>query len=284
MRPFVHGILTAIVNSNLWIALGAASLTASTQLLFGIEDWSVPLFVFFTTVPAYYFTRIMKWMSTPEHRSGEQYEWVKTHHKPLMRFNFLMTVGALWTFRMLNFDARMALIIPGIIVLFYAFPYKGKDIGLRRIYGIKLWLIALSWAWVTVVLPLASADFDFTNDIWWHCLQRVLFIAALGIAFDIRDYHFDQPQMGTVPAVFGIRGAQTAAFLALALYDLSLLIQFFSSSLLSIPVLIALLIPSEILAFLLYFTTKPQSNLYYGFWMDATLVVWWPLLLAASWF
>lgn len=284
MSPFVRSFLTALVNSNFWIALGAASLTASTQLLFGIEDWWLVLFVFFATVPAYYFMRMMKWMSAPQLRSGEMFAWVRAHHKALIRLNFLMTLGAFYSFRHLNFDAKIALLIPAIVVFFYAFPFKGKDIGLRRVYGLKLWLIALSWAWVTVVIPLASADFNFTNEIWWHCFQRVLFIAALGIAFDIRDYHLDEPKMGTVPAVFGIRGAQTAAFLALAFYDLSLLVQFFTSSFLSLPVLIALLLPSELLAFLLYFAIRPQSNLYYSFWMDATLVVWWPLFLAASWF
>jgi hypothetical protein len=282
MHPFVRSFLTSLVHSNFWIALGAASLTASTQILFGVQDFWVPLFVGCATVPAYYYMRVMKWMSSPNMRQGELYQWTRTHHKGLMQFNFLMTIAALWAFRHLNFDAKMALLIPAVAVLVYSLPFKGKNVGLRQVFGLKLWIISLSWTWVTVIVPLVSANVDFKSEMYWHILQRVLFTVALIIAFDIRDAEYDDPKMGTLPRRIGNRGAKLAAFFALALYDVSLLIQFFTSELYTIPELIALLLPSELLAFLLYQSSKYQSTLLYGFWMDATLVLWWPFLMLAS--
>jgi hypothetical protein len=284
MRPFVHVFFTALVNSNLWMAMGAASLTAATQAVFGIWQWQVPLFVLFTTVPAYYYMRLMKWMASPQFRNGELYEWVKAHHKPLMRFNFLMTLGALWTFSQLNLIAKLALIVPALLVLFYSFPSRGRNVGTRQVPGIKLWLISLLLVFITVLLPIIAAGMDFSQELLWHGLQRLFFVMAVAIAFDIRDVESDTPEMKTIPQLFGVQGSRFIALLLLALYDISLLIQFFTGSFFSLPVLVAFIVPSEMAALLIYLLAQPRSSLFYSLWMDAALVVWFPLLYFSALF
>jgi hypothetical protein len=282
MRPFVHGILTAIANSNLWMAMGAASLTAATQVVFGIWQWQVPLFVFFATVPAYCYMRVMKWIAAPQFRNGDLYEWVKAHHKLLMRFNFFMTLGALWTFSQLILNAKLAIIVPALMVLFYSFPYGGRNVGIRQVPGIKLWLISLLLVFVTVALPAIAAGAEITQDLVVHALQRLFFVMAVAIAFDIRDVESDTPEMKTIPQLYGVQRSRLIAFSLLALYDTSLLIQFFTGSFLSLPVLVALIVPSEMAALLIYLIAQPRSSLFYSLWMDAALVVWFPLLYLSS--
>jgi hypothetical protein len=266
------------------MAMGAASLTAATQAVFGMWQWQVPLFVLFATVPAYYYMRVMKWMAAPQFRHGDLYEWVKAHHKPLMRFNFLMTLGALWTFSQLNLNAKLALIVPALLVLFYSFPSGGRNVGIRQVPGMKLWLISLLLVFITVALPIIASGMVFSQKVLWHALQRLFFVMAVAIAFDIRDVESDTPEMKTIPQRFGVKGSRLIAFSLLAFYDISLLIQFFTGSFLSLPVLLALVVPSEMAALLIYLIAQPRSSLFYSLWMDAALVAWFPLLYLSSLF
>ena len=102
----------------------------------------------------------------------------------------------------------------GLLAAAYAVVPRGGG-GLRGVPGLKLPLIALAWAWATVVLPLLGTG--AWNELSWAvALGQTLFIAGLTIPFDIRDLAQDPPGLQTLPQWLGAHEALRIALILLA--------------------------------------------------------------------
>lgn len=71
---------------------------------------------------------------------------------------------------------------------YYGFTRNGK-LGFRNLPRAKPLVVALTWAWVTVLLPLPAEP----NASWFFLwLGRALFILALALGYDLVDTAYDQ--------------------------------------------------------------------------------------------
>jgi len=117
-----------------------------------------------------------------------------------------------------------------IIALLYplAFPYPNRTFSsLRRMPGVKLFLIAGSWAYLTFAIPYwmqGAVDRGFFAG---EFIFRTLLIMGLTIPFDIRDLARDEKSMRTVPQVFGPANSIALSVIALFSYQVWVLLQFF---------------------------------------------------------
>ncbi len=115
------------------------------------------------------------------------------------------------------------LIIPLFISTLYVIPIGGKRLRDRNY--IKIFLIALVWTWLTEVNPRLLLD---TGGIrFLLVVERFLFILAITLPFDIRDYRIDQEQgVETLVSKFGIK---TSKILSACILCLCIVLAFFSA-------------------------------------------------------
>ena len=165
------------------------------------------------------------------------------------------------------------------------FSSNGKKFGLRKIPGLKLFLIAFVWAFSAVVLPIFELQSSFAfeipfKDIAILTLKRFLFVAAITIPFDIRDIFQDKTfELKTIPTVFGEKKAYLLCQLILISY-LILLFLFQSKGLNSDFLALSL---TTILTGWLIFKSKWEKNEYYYFlYLDGTLILQYLMLIFFS--
>ena len=180
-------------------------------------DWAINtkllLLVSFATNLSYNLQRVVRHRSNKTINSS-RHQWVYNHKTFL--YTLIITSSCIsgylfftiFTFyELLYFSPLIA------IALFYAVNVFSKS--LRDIPFIKIILIALSWAAVTVLIPAYLNQVFLVNAVWVLFILNFTYIFALVIPFDIRDLDFDEPDKKTIPQLLGIKTAKYTAIILL---------------------------------------------------------------------
>ena len=70
---------------------------------------------------------------------------------------------------------QIAIILPAFFSLGYIFPVFGKQqFRLRDFNGIKIFLVAGVWAYVTVLMPTLEMDIPLTMILWMFLLLKTV--------------------------------------------------------------------------------------------------------------
>ena len=109
--------------------------------------------------------------------------------------------------------AWYALPVAGLIAGTYVLPIW-KGYRLRDVPFVKIFMVAVVWSYVTVILPAGEAGLGLAE--WgWMALERMIFIFAITLPFDLRDIAFDKAQgVSTFATRLGVKGT---LFLSLGL-------------------------------------------------------------------
>jgi hypothetical protein len=126
-----------------------------------------------------------------------------------------MLFSAVSAFKVFNFTRSnyidfTVFALVGIMSLLYALPFIKRRISLRDIPFLKIHLIAISWALVSVVFIWESA-----NEPLLLFLEKYLFVLAITIPFDIRDIGVDEPNKKTIPQLLGVNSARVLSVFVL---------------------------------------------------------------------
>ena len=78
----------------------------------------------------------------------------------------------------------------GLWVLYYGLQRPGNA-GLRAMPVLKPLVVSFAWAWTTVLLPVVVADWP--NMVWMFA-ERMAFVLALALAYDLHDLDYDRRQ------------------------------------------------------------------------------------------
>lgn len=169
----------------------------------------------------------------------------------------------------------------GLVTFFYAIPLLPKTIfldeqhNLRSVSGLKIYIIALVWSGVTVLLPLLNNNFDLNTDVFITSGQRFLLVIALILPFEIRDMNFDSIKLSTIPQRIGIKTTKRiGVFLLVVFYVLEYL-----KDEVDIKHSIILLVITLLTILLILFSRKNQQKYYSAFWVEAVPVFWMLLLI-----
>ncbi len=156
-----------------WVACCAVTLLAQTRLLLGypLQPQWMDGFVFGGTVFGYYCTH-----------PNRQIRAVAWAMGLLGSICFFLALPTLWSER-----ALMA--IPIFCWLAYYGFQKPGNAGLRGKNLAKPLTIALTWVWVTVLLPVETRHW---SALGWMFLGRAAFIFALALAYDLCDAVYDR--------------------------------------------------------------------------------------------
>ena len=261
------------IFSNIHVAFAAFCLAKITLIQNGVQSNWVPVFVFFSTIVSYNLIRF--------YNASENKNWVaifiNKNKKTLLGLTFVCICVLIYQSYFLNFKAIITLIPFGLLTLFYVIPFpwqKRNSVALRSVAFLKLFLIAISYAGVTVLFPLINYNIEVQNNEIITLIQRFLFIAAITIPFDIRDLNFDDKKLKTLPQVIGVQKSKVVGLFFLMLF---LGIEFFKNSIdnnTRINFIIAL-----ISLFFLLKATDDQDRYFSAFFVESIPIVWLLLIL-----
>lgn len=162
------------------------------------------LFSFGSTLAVYNFQRVIK---LNQHPSTSWKSWVKDHLSFVLFliFSGLFISGfSMYAIFQLNSPALIYLSIAIIISIFYV--VRIKDRNLRGIPFLKIYLIALVWVMVTMIIPLINEN-QLNIDALSFSMIHLIYFVAVTIPFDIRDLKFDDPKQKTIPQIIGKKHA-----------------------------------------------------------------------------
>lgn len=161
----------------------------------------------------------------------------------------------------------------------YAIPLFPKKKRLRDFSYIKIFLIAFSWGWVTVIMPSLELHLFPNVPAIVMFLERCCFVFAIALPFDIRDLAIDKADgVQTFPGKMGVKNAKWLVYAALALMlglgwlNVQLDAYAFSNWL-------GLCVSGLLTATLIYFAKEERSDYYFTGLIDSMLLLQLPLML-----
>tara|TARA_B100001093_G_scaffold389257_1_gene375459 strand:- start:10056 stop:10913 length:858 start_codon:yes stop_codon:yes gene_type:complete len=245
-------ILDFLFASNVYVSLGVVSLTLLSLDIRQTEHPNLLWFVFFATLFVYNFIRLVNVHSIISLSESLRHQiiyrfrtffWIVCIGSALIGFYFFVTISE-YIF--------LPIIGLGFVSVIYGLPiYKNGShlFRLRDVPGLKIFLIAFVWAYVTEGLPALISD----EPLYFLALfERFLFIFAITIPFDIRDVNYDASHLATIPQYFGINTAKWMALLSILSCELILFYRFFFNNDLNLIGAISIYITYELSFILIY--------------------------------
>lgn len=290
MRHQLRKVLDFLIFSNVFIALCAVAQGLVTYHLLGIEPAPTVLaLLFFATLTIYNFSTLIQKPYIHKRSPHRRIRWTFWHYRLIVSITIVAVLSLIPLFILLSLSAKLFLIFLGLISVGYSLPLfsiNNKKFGLRNIPGLKLFLIALVWSASTVTLPIIEINEAHLLDVNFQEIillsaKRFLFIAAITVPFDIRDFFQDRMyELKTIPTVFGERKAYLfCQFLLLAylillfIFNKSFDLDFFA---LTITIVLA--------GWLIFKSNWKKDEYYYFLFLDGTMILQYLMLVLFSLF
>ncbi|MGB0863454.1 MAG: hypothetical protein ACPG19_12730 [Saprospiraceae bacterium] len=263
-------IIDLVLYSNFYIAFCAVAMTLQTQLLlFGkVEYTPVIGLIFFATLMVYAVHRIVGLFRLTDFIEEGRYYIINKFKSHIWIYASVGLIGSFYCFFQLQRIAQLSLVIPAFLSLGYIFPVFGKkNLRLRDFNGVKIFLVAIVWAYVTVILPTLEGDALGMATVLMF-LERALFVFAITLPFDIRDLKVDAyNEVKTIPATIGMKRTQG---LAIILLGLMLFIAFF---LYQWIIILGLFLSVLLTAFLIKISPKQTEDYFFTGLMDGMMII-----------
>lgn len=232
------GIIARLIDfllySNIWIAGSAAALYYYSKFVFqdNLTFDLVGIFVFCTCTWLYSLHRYIGLQRVKKLDTENRFFKIQALQKPIGIIAALALVLSVILFFFLTWTQVMVLVLPGALSLLYVLPILNNQKRLRDIHFIKIFIIALVWTCLTVLLP-------YTNCLNCHIhsttallfVERFIFVFAITLPFDIRDLEIDKTQnVKTIPALLGLKFTWLLSFLLLGISSVIFAILYLNGS------------------------------------------------------
>lgn len=271
----LNQIFNFYINSSIHVALAVMAMTWVTFIKFQLNhDFVVLPFVFFATITGYNFVKYFG-VAKFHHRS------LATWLKAIQVFSFLAFLGTCYYALKLTIDSIIYLAIFGLVTFLYAIPllpmqyFRDSQKNLRQIGGLKIYIIALVWAFTTAFLPLIEKGYPISGDVVITGIQYFIFVIVLMLPFEIRDLIYDNLKLGTIPQRIGVKNTKLIGAILLLFF---FLLEFFKNEVKETALISNAIVLSITLVFLV-FAHKEQTKYYSAFWVESIPGVWLLILL-----
>ncbi len=249
-----------LIYGNFWIAFGAIGITCTSSfIMYDQVDIKVLIIVFLATILGYNYQCYISAIY-----SNKQYEkdkWILSRVMSLKIISALSLLGCIilvfYTFNLIE----IACFLPfGFITLCYRWPLLGK--ALRDVPYIKIFLISITWGFVSVMLPSFSMH-DLSNLNWQLIFVNSIYIFCITIPFDIRDLKHDDISQKTLPQIYGVKTSVLIACLGLIFVGIFYFkIEYYG-----------LMIHSLVSIIIVSMSLKKKEDWYYSFIIDGLLIL-----------
>lgn len=274
---FIKKIGDFYIFSNIHVALAGFFLTKITLLKFELANSLAPLFVGLSIIVSYNFIRFVE---IKTNRLNWFKNWFIRNEKYVLVLSLISIffIGSILLSKSFNLMSLIILFPFAFMTFFYVIPlFKiGKtEVSFRNFPIIKIFSIAIAWAGITVLFPLIEAGFNFTFNVYIEFVQRLFFLIAITIPFDIRDVQTDSKSLKTLPQVFSIKMSKVIGYV--------LLIGFVGLEFLKVDFIISdiyvLLLIAIITSLFLAFSSVTKSRYYTSFWVESVPIIWFGLIM-----
>lgn len=266
---FLRSIFDFYIQSSIHVALAVTSLAVITVFQYGfVPEPSLLLFILFGAIVGYNF---VKYAGVSNLHNLEI-----TKNILLIRiFTVICAGGMIYFGRLLPMDVLLTAAVFGGLTLLYAIPFY-KSMNLRSLSGAKIYIIALVWMGVAVLVPMEYHNIGLNTKAIYQCAEIFLFVIALTLPFEIRDLKYDDSALGTIPQKLGLKKAKWLAtgFLLIAT-TFAILQNYMSDS--GLPITISIFM---LTAVALWGSKKDQGTYYAAFWVEGIPILWLVLLLS----
>ncbi|WP_452222921.1 hypothetical protein [Lacinutrix chionoecetis] len=266
----IKRLINFYLNSSIHVALAVFALSWITLLQFDIfYDNDSLIFIFFASITGYNFVKY--------------FGIAKFHHRRLTDGLKIIQIFSFVCFLLMCFYAiklqlktLITIVVFGAITFLYAIPFIPKNYyldsqqNLRDVSGLKVYVIALVWAGVTVFIPLINNDNQLNADVYITAFQRFIFVIVLMLPFEIRDLKFDSLKLATIPQKTGVKGTKILGILLLIMFFFA---EFFKDELTTNNLFKTLLIAVITFLFLM-FSNKKRNWYYSSFWVESIPIIW----------
>ncbi|PWA04487.1 UbiA prenyltransferase family protein [Flavobacterium psychrotolerans] len=268
------------INSSIHVGVSCYALVGMTQYMFRISfDEPIANFAFFGTIVGYNFVKYDALARSKRLQMRNQLKMIAV----FSIFSFAM-VGY-YFFQLQRITQIISIVFLGITLL-YTLPFFPNRKNARNWAGVKIYIVALSWVGVTMILPLLNANVSITSDFYLKCVQRFILIFVLVLIFEIIDLANDDPHLQTVPQQIGVKKTKTLGYLLLLVF---FGLEFFNSAVTNhvnfqntIFQLLLIFVIAVVIAFFLFFANEKRSKYYTSFWVESIPIFWWLLLLGVE--
>lgn len=268
---FLKQVFDFYLNASIHVALAVYSLVYITVLEFNlIEQRTVLYFTFYASITGYNFVKYFG-LAKFHHRS------LASRLKIIQLFSAICFLAMLYYAFYLDRTTLICILVFALTTFLYAIPFLPKTIfldnqqNLRSISGLKIYIIGLVWAGVTVILPLLNSKYDlWTTDVMIAFVQRFLFVIVLIIPFEIRDLKYDSLKLATLPQRIGVKKTKVLGLLLLGVF---FVLEFLKTDIGVGKIAIRFTIV-VLTILLLVFSKIDQKQYYSSFWVEGIPIIW----------
>lgn len=258
------------VNSSIHVALAVFSLSWITLIKFDLPfDNAVLFFILFASITGYNF---VKYFGLAKFHRRQLANWLRA----IQYFSLICFVFMCYFAWHLEFNTMLIIAGFGAITFMYAIPllpkrfFLDKQNNLRSISGLKIYVIGLVWAGVTVLLPLINEHYNMNDEVLITFLQRFIFILALMLPFELRDLKYDSLKLGTIPQKIGVKRTKIlGVILIFVFFGLE-----FCKSVVELRQIVILSMVSVVLLVFTLFSRREQNDVYTAFWVEGIPILW----------
>lgn len=279
---FLKKIFDFLLYGNFFIALCAAAQAVQTLYIRHLSVDGNPHIVFIFTATfflynihkpiTFYLKKNILEHNPAVERTEARFIHAKEFEAPLSILTFTAGLVCLETFFRFYISVQWLLFFVGLLSLAYVLPiFNGKR--LRDVPYIKIFIIAGVWAFVTVTFPIKAFGQEWYSCDTFMVVERMAFVLAITIPFDIRDMAFDaKTGVKTIPLSMGIQKSKWLSLFFLTL-SFSIACMIFMMGVYLLNTLIAIGISILISAYIIYKINDKRSDYYYYFLVDGLLLL-----------
>jgi hypothetical protein len=270
---FLRQLLAFYINSSIHVAVSCFALVNITYLIVNIpSNNAVACFAFFGTIVGYNFVKFDALARANKNKMRNQL-------KGITAFSFVSLLMVVYYYFKLQNITKIVAAFFLIITILYTLPFFPNTKNARNWAGLKIYIVAICWVGVTVIMPILNSGLAFQQPLFIILSQRLVLIFTLILIFEIIDLKKDDPHLKTVPQQIGVKNTKILGFVLLIIFCG---LGFFNGNINSnIQILGFLLnfVIAIVIALFLYFATENRSKYYTSFWVESVPILWWLLLL-----
>jgi hypothetical protein len=232
------------------------------------SDNSVACFAFFGTLVGYNFVKFDALTRTNKNK-------MRSRLKAIAIFSFWSLFTVIYFFFKLQYMTKIVASLFLILTILYTLPFFPNTKNARNWAGLKIYIVAICWVGVTVVLPILNSGISFQNYFYIIALQRFFLIFPLILIFEIIDLKTDDPHLKTVPQQIGVKNTKILGFVLLIIFcGLGLFNGNINGNFQVLDLLLNFVI-AIVIAIYLYLSNENCSKYYTSFWVESVPIFWW---------
>lgn len=262
---FIKRIIDFYIDSSIHVAVAAYAMLWVSLLNFHIPYIeALGYVVFCTTVVGYNFIKYGT--------MARRYFIVPSRYiKIIQIFSFLCFGVAVFYAFQLRPVTLIILALATALTGLYALPFLPGRKSFRSLHGIKVYVVALCWSLMTVLLPIVEWGFwPSNNTVIVEFIQRFMFVLVLMLPFDIRDLKYDKLSLGTIPQKIGINGTKWLGIITLIVFYFLSFVK--DSTTLEMVFANATII--VIASLFVFFSNEERSKYYSSFFVESIPILW----------